>query len=49
MAGDLSRRIPLDGSGDELDRLSASLNAMLARIEELMAACARCPTTSPTT
>jgi signal transduction histidine kinase len=38
MAGDLSRRIPLSGSGDELDRLSNSLNAMLARIEELMQA-----------
>jgi signal transduction histidine kinase len=38
MAGDLSRRIPLNGSGDELDRLSESLNAMLARIEELMRA-----------
>ena len=38
MAGDLSRRIPLSGSGDELDRLSHSLNAMLARIEELMQA-----------
>jgi signal transduction histidine kinase len=38
MAGDLSRRIPLDGSGDELDRLSQSLNAMLTRIEELMSA-----------
>jgi signal transduction histidine kinase len=38
MAGDLSKRIPLDGSGDELDRLSQSLNAMLTRIEELMAA-----------
>ncbi len=38
MAGDLSRRIPLNGSGDELDRLAESLNAMLARIEELMAA-----------
>ncbi len=38
MAGDLSRRIPLAGSGDELDRLAESLNAMLARIEELMAA-----------
>ena len=38
MAGDLSRRLPLNGSGDELDRLSGSLNAMLARIEELMAA-----------
>ena len=38
VAGDLSKRIPLDGSGDELDRLSESLNAMLGRIEELMAA-----------
>lgn len=38
MAGDLSRRIPLSGSGDELDRLSEGLNAMLARIEELMLA-----------
>jgi signal transduction histidine kinase len=38
MGGDLSKRIPLDGSGDELDRLSQSLNAMLTRIEELMAA-----------
>ncbi len=38
MAGDLSKRIPLDGSGDELDRLSESLNAMLGRIEELMVA-----------
>jgi signal transduction histidine kinase len=38
MSGDLSRRIPLAGSGDELDRLAESLNAMLARIEELMAA-----------
>jgi signal transduction histidine kinase len=36
MAGDLSGRIPLRGSGDELDRLSESLNAMLGRIEELM-------------
>ncbi len=38
MSGDLSRRIPVDGSGDEIDRLSTSLNAMLARIEELMLA-----------
>jgi signal transduction histidine kinase len=38
MAGDLSKRIPLDGSGDEFDRLSESLNAMLGRIEELMVA-----------
>src|SRR5262247_3991280 len=38
MAGDLSRRIPLNGSGDELDRLAESLNSMLARIEELIGA-----------
>jgi signal transduction histidine kinase len=38
MAGDLSRRVPLSGSGDELDRLADGLNAMLARIEELLAA-----------
>ena len=38
MAGDLSKRIPLDGSGDELDRLSVNLNGMLSRIEELIVA-----------
>lgn len=38
MSGDLSRRVPISGSGDELDRLSEGLNAMLARIEELMLA-----------
>lgn len=38
MAGDLSRRIALTGSGDELDRIAESLNAMLARIEELLLA-----------
>ena len=38
MSGDLSRRLPLKGSGDELDRLSGALNVMLARIEELMLA-----------
>jgi signal transduction histidine kinase len=37
MAGDLSGRVPVTGSGDELDRLAQSLNQMLARIEELMA------------
>ncbi len=37
MAGDLSGRLPRNQSGDELDRLSASLNQMLARIEQLMA------------
>jgi signal transduction histidine kinase len=36
MNGDLSRRIPDRGSGDEFDKLSEQLNAMLDRIEELM-------------
>lgn len=36
MAGDLSERIPQNGSGDELDRLSSNLNDMLTRIESLM-------------
>jgi signal transduction histidine kinase len=36
MAGDLSRRIPVTGSADELDELSQSLNGMLDRIEQLM-------------
>jgi signal transduction histidine kinase len=38
MGGDLSKRLPLAGTGDELDRLSENLNAMLARIEELIVA-----------
>ena len=37
MAGDLSARLPVAGSDDELDRLAANLNAMLARIGALMA------------
>ncbi|MBK1716568.1 sensor histidine kinase [Thiocystis violacea] len=37
MEGDLSRRIALSGSGDDFDRLAASLNRMLERIEALMA------------
>ena len=37
MEGDLSGRLPVNGSGDELDRLAESLNLMLARIEQLMA------------
>ena len=37
MEGDLGGRLPVTGSGDELDRLSESLNLMLARIEQLMA------------
>lgn len=35
MAGDLSQRLPQGRSGDEFDRLSGSLNAMLGRIEKL--------------
>jgi signal transduction histidine kinase len=35
MAGDLSQRLPVGRSGDEFDRLSDSLNAMLGRIEKL--------------
>ena len=34
--GDLSRRVPLTGSGDEFDRLAGTINDMLARIETLM-------------
>ena len=37
MAGDLGRRIEVEGSGDEFDALAANLNAMLERIERLMA------------
>ncbi|MEO0881509.1 MAG: HAMP domain-containing sensor histidine kinase [Pseudomonadota bacterium] len=36
MAGDLSRRAPVAGSGDEFDDLAGQLNAMLAKIEQLM-------------
>ncbi len=36
IAGDLSRRIPLQGTGDDFDRLSWTLNNMLDRIDELM-------------
>ncbi|SIP93887.1 Signal transduction histidine kinase [Rhizobium sp. RU35A] len=35
IAGDLSQRLPVGVSGDEFDRLSESLNAMLERIEKL--------------
>jgi signal transduction histidine kinase len=37
MAGDLTGRLPVAGTGDELDRLALNLNEMLARIETLMA------------
>jgi signal transduction histidine kinase len=36
MAGDLSQRMPVAGSDDELDRLAGSLNEMLSQIERLM-------------
>lgn len=36
MNGDLARRLPVNGSGDELDRLAQNLNAMLERIADLM-------------
>lgn len=35
--GDLSRRVPTTGSGDDFDQLADNLNRMLARIEALMA------------
>ncbi|HUN39505.1 MAG TPA: HAMP domain-containing sensor histidine kinase [Acetobacteraceae bacterium] len=34
--GDLGQRIPLRGSGDDLDRLAETLNRMLDRIEKLL-------------
>lgn len=36
MEGDLAARIPERGTHDEIDQLVASLNAMLARIQQLM-------------
>ncbi len=36
MAGNLSGRLPVDATNDELDRLAVNLNAMLGRIEALM-------------
>lgn len=36
MTGDLSHRLPLQGSGDEVDLLSAGINEMIERIEQLM-------------
>jgi signal transduction histidine kinase len=38
MAGNLSDRIPLHGTGDEFDQLAANLNRMLEQIERLMTA-----------
>ena len=36
MLGDLGGRLPVAGTGDELDRLAENLNVMLERIEALM-------------
>lgn len=36
MAGDLTRRAPVRGAGDEFDELAQAINAMLDRIEQLM-------------
>lgn len=36
MAGDLTGRLEVTGTGDEFDRLAASVNAMLERIEHLL-------------
>jgi HAMP domain-containing protein len=36
MAGDLSGRLSITGSGDEFDRLALNLNGMLERIDALM-------------
>ena len=36
MEGDLSERLPVAGTGDEIDRLAQNLNDMLERIEALM-------------
>lgn len=36
MAGNLAERMPVSGSGDEIDRLSESLNQMLDQISRLM-------------
>ena len=36
MAGNLSGRLPVAGTGDEIDRLALNVNAMLERIESLM-------------
>jgi len=36
ITGDLSRRLPLHGTGDEFDRLAGTMNAVLARVEALV-------------
>lgn len=36
MSGDLTRRAPVRGAGDEFDNLAEAMNAMLDRLEQLM-------------
>ncbi len=36
VSGDLSRRMPIRGTGDEFDQVAGTLNTMLDRIEELI-------------
>lgn len=36
IAGDLAHRVPVRGTGDEIDQLADNLNAMLTQIERLM-------------
>src|SRR5205085_7325798 len=36
MGGDLTRRVPMQGAGDEFDDLAQNLNSMLDRIERLL-------------
>lgn len=36
VSGDLSRRMPMRGTGDEFDQVAGTLNTMLDRIEELI-------------
>ncbi|UCH75078.1 MAG: HAMP domain-containing protein [Rhodospirillales bacterium] len=36
VSGDLTRRVPLSGSGDEFDRLARTINEMLDQIDALM-------------
>lgn len=38
ISGDLTRRLPLEGSADEFDQLAATVNGMLDRIEQQTAA-----------
>ena len=47
-AEDLSQRIARRGTGDELDWLAETLNAMLARLETAFAQIGASPPTPPT-